>query len=139
MPEQSITRHAFWFDDGKRPNVADVLEKAPGFAVHRMKFDTPDAQTWPLIRESHAYCITSTRQEVPKQYMCDADLIAKSPKLLMVYEGAPHSVSGAPSTNLGPYFPVFMADWTAARLAGKPMASERWFIRGSGEIQKTPL
>jgi dienelactone hydrolase len=61
------------------------------------------------------------------------------PKLLMVYEGAPHSVSGAPSTNLGPYFPVFMADWTAARLAGKPMASERWFIRGSGEIQKTPL
>ena len=61
------------------------------------------------------------------------------PKLLMVYEGAPHSVSGAPSTNLGPYFPVFMADWTASRLAGKPMASERWFIRGSGEIQKTPL
>ena len=61
------------------------------------------------------------------------------PKMLLVYQGAGHSVSGTPSTNLGPYFPVFMSDWMAERLKGKPIASERWFIDAQGAIAKTAL
>jgi len=61
------------------------------------------------------------------------------PRLLLVYQGAGHSVSGAPSTNLGPYFPTFMADWITSRLAGSPMASERWFIDALGNIVKSAL
>ncbi len=61
------------------------------------------------------------------------------PKMLLVYQGAGHSVSGTPSTNLGPYFPVFMADWMMQRLEGKPIASERWFIDAQGGIAKTAL
>ena len=61
------------------------------------------------------------------------------PKMLLVYQGSGHSVSGAPSTNLGPYFPTFMTDWMAARLSGKSMPSERWFIDGAGNVAKSPL
>jgi hypothetical protein len=31
-----------------------------------------------------------------------------------------------------------LADWLADRLAGKPFISERWYVTGSGEINKTP-
>ena len=44
-----------------------------------------------------------------------------------------------PSANLGPTPPTLVADWLAARLAGKPMPSERWFIEASGRIVKTAL
>jgi hypothetical protein len=35
--------------------------------------------------------------------------------------------------------PILVADWLADRLAGKPMASERWFVRSNGQIDKTPF
>jgi hypothetical protein len=34
---------------------------------------------------------------------------------------------------------VLVADWLAARLAGKPLTSERWFVQATGQIAKTPL
>ena len=52
--------------------------------------------------------------------------------------GIRHSVGNVPSANLGPFPPVLVADWLADRLAGKPFASERWYVAGSGEINKTP-
>lgn len=61
------------------------------------------------------------------------------PKLLVIYQGAAHSVSGTPSTNLGPYFPTFMADWMAEILAGGNCASERWYVENSGNIHKEPF
>jgi hypothetical protein len=48
-------------------------------------------------------------------------------------------VGNVPAANLGPFPPVLVADWLADRLAGKPFASERWFVRASGAIDKTPL
>ena len=80
----NIIRRAFWFDDNKRPNVADVLEKAAGFEVDRLRFDDPEAINWPKITRAHAYCITSARDEVPDQYKCNAALLARCPDLLMV-------------------------------------------------------
>jgi hypothetical protein len=44
-----------------------------------------------------------------------------------------------PAANLGPFPPVLIADWMVARLAGKPLASERWFVQPTGQIVKTPL
>jgi hypothetical protein len=34
---------------------------------------------------------------------------------------------------------VLVADWLAARLNGKPVASERWFVQATGQVVKTPL
>ncbi len=63
----------------------------------------------------------------------------KGPRRLVIFQGAGHGVSGMPSTSLGPYFPTLMADWLAARLAGTPFASERWFVDATGQVRKTAL
>jgi len=83
-------KRVFWFDDGKRPNVADALEETEkDILVHRLAFNGPPADIWGAISSSQAYCITSTRQELPEDYMCNAALIARCPDLLVV------STSGA--------------------------------------------
>ena len=63
----------------------------------------------------------------------------KGPKQMVVYQESRHSVGNVPSANLGPFPPVLVADWLADRLAGKPFASEHWFVRSNGQIDKTPL
>lgn len=61
----------------------------------------------------------------------------QSPKQLVVYQDSRHSVGNVPSANLGPTPAVLIADWMNARLAGKPFASERWFVEASGRVVKT--
>jgi D-3-phosphoglycerate dehydrogenase len=78
-----------WFDDGKRPNVADLLEKEPGIDFRRLSYDAPAADNWRALSAAHVYCISSTRQEMPAEYRCDAPLLARCPDLLVV------STSGA--------------------------------------------
>ena len=56
----------FWFNDGKTPNVADSLDKNKEITLHRLDFKGPEADNWGAMSASHAYCITSTRQEVPE-------------------------------------------------------------------------
>jgi dienelactone hydrolase len=63
----------------------------------------------------------------------------KGPKQMVVYQESRHSVGNVPSANLGPFPLILVADWMADRLAGKPLASERWFVRSNGEIDMTPL
>lgn len=60
------------------------------------------------------------------------------PKRLVVYQGSRHSVGNVPSAQLGPTPAVLVADWMNARLAGKPFASERWFVDASGRVEATP-
>jgi dienelactone hydrolase len=62
----------------------------------------------------------------------------KAPKQLVVYQDSRHSVGNVPAANLGPFPPILLADWVSDRLAGKPFASERWYVEASGRIVKTP-
>jgi dienelactone hydrolase len=59
------------------------------------------------------------------------------PKRLVVYQDCRHSVGNVPSTNLGPMPQVLAADWMAARLEGKPLESERWFVQANGSVVKS--
>jgi len=61
----------------------------------------------------------------------------KGPKQMVVYQESRHSVGNVPAANLGPFPPILVADWLAERLAGKPFASEHWFVRSNGQIDKT--
>jgi dienelactone hydrolase len=61
------------------------------------------------------------------------------PRQLVVYADNRHSVGNVPAANLGPFPPVLVADWLTARLNGKPIASERWFVEPTGRIVKTAL
>ena len=60
----------------------------------------------------------------------------KGPKQMVVYQESRHSVGNVPAANLGPFPPILVADWLADRLAGKPFASEHWFVRSNGQIDK---
>lgn len=59
------------------------------------------------------------------------------PRQLVVYQDCRHSLGQVPSTNLGPAPAVLVADWMDARLAGRPFASERWYVEASGNVVKT--
>lgn len=84
MRAGGIEKRVFWFDSGKRPNVADWLEQEKDIVVHRLSFGGPDADNWGIMSLCHVYCITSARHEVPDQYKCTAALIARCPDLLAV-------------------------------------------------------
>ncbi len=60
----------------------------------------------------------------------------KCPKQLVVYQDSRHSVGNVPSAHLGPHPQTLIADWMNARLAGKPFASEHWFVDAGGRIEK---
>jgi len=62
----------------------------------------------------------------------------RCPKRLVVYQDCRHSVGNVASTNLGPTPQVLVADWMVARLAGKPFASERWYVEAGGRVIKSP-
>jgi dipeptidyl aminopeptidase/acylaminoacyl peptidase len=62
-----------------------------------------------------------------------------APRRFVIYQDARHAIGACPSVNLGPHPPTLVADWMAARLAGKPMASERWYVDNSGAVTRTPL
>jgi len=62
-----------------------------------------------------------------------------NPRRLVVYQEARHAIGACPSVNLGPHPPTLVADWMAARFAGKPMANERWYVDNSGAVTKTAL
>jgi len=83
-------------------------------------------------------CIAGEAEELsPLEYA--EQLIARlnGPKQFVVYAEARHAVGSVPSTNLGPFPPILAADWLAARLAGKPFPSERWYVDSAGRVTKT--
>ncbi|MEE8333309.1 MAG: alpha/beta hydrolase [Alphaproteobacteria bacterium] len=63
----------------------------------------------------------------------------KAPKEILVYEGANHSVADAPSVAMGENPRIYLADWLAARLDGKPLQSVKGFIDSTGRRTDTPV
>ena len=59
------------------------------------------------------------------------------PKQLVVYQDSRHSVGNVSSATLGPHPQTLVADWMQARLNGKPLTSERWYVEASGRVVKT--
>jgi alpha-beta hydrolase superfamily lysophospholipase len=62
-----------------------------------------------------------------------------APRRFVVYQDARHAIGACASVNNGPHPPTLVADWMAARFAGKPMASERWYVDNGGGVTRTPL
>jgi len=89
MAASRTEKRVFWFDDGKRPNVADALEKEKDIITHRLAFDGPRADNWGAISASQVYCITSARHEITEEYVFNAGFLARCPDLLVL------STSGA--------------------------------------------
>jgi dienelactone hydrolase len=85
-------------------------------------------------------CVTGEADELSPVVHSERMLARMScPRMFVVYQDARHAIGACPSVNLGPHPPTLVADWMAARLAGKPMASEKWYVDNSGGVTKTPL
>jgi cephalosporin-C deacetylase-like acetyl esterase len=83
-------------------------------------------------------CVAGEAEELSPLEHSEALMMAlKGPKQMVVYQESRHSVGNVPAANLGPFPPILVADWLADRLAGKPFVSERWYVTGAGEINKT--
>jgi dienelactone hydrolase len=84
-------------------------------------------------------CVAGEAEELsPLEHSEQLMAALKGPKQMVVYQESRHSVGNVPAANLGPFPPILVADWLADRLAGKSFVSERWYVGGSGEINKTP-
>ena len=57
----------------------------------------------------------------------------RSPKQLLIYEGADHGIGGASSVELGPNPATFVADWLKDRLDGEPMESQHILVDMAGQ------
>jgi dipeptidyl aminopeptidase/acylaminoacyl peptidase len=83
-------------------------------------------------------CVAGEAEELsPLEHSERLMAVLKGPKQMVVYQESRHSVGNVPAANLGPFPAILLADWLADRLAGKPFVSERWYVTGSGEINKT--
>jgi dienelactone hydrolase len=84
-------------------------------------------------------CVAGEADELCPLAHTEAMLQAmQTPKRLVIYQDSRHSVGNVPAANHGPAPAVLVADWMQARLDGKPLASERWFVEASGRVVKTP-
>ena len=84
-------------------------------------------------------CVAGEAEELsPLEHSERLMAALQGPKQMVVYQESRHSVGNVPAANLGPFPPILLADWLADRLAGKAFVSERWYVTGSGEINKTP-
>jgi fermentation-respiration switch protein FrsA (DUF1100 family) len=61
------------------------------------------------------------------------------PKQLVVYQGGTHSVTGSSAAVKGPEPRKLQSEWLMARLEGKPIDSERWFVDLEGKVSKTRI
>ncbi|MBV8754201.1 MAG: alpha/beta hydrolase [Hyphomicrobiales bacterium] len=85
-------------------------------------------------------CVAGEAEELsPLEHSERLVAALNGPKQMVVYQESRHSVGNVPSANLGPFPAILVADWMADRLAGKPFASERWYVTSSGQIEKRPL
>jgi dienelactone hydrolase len=112
--------------------------------VDEAKFDQfRQSITW----EGHAenimvpyLCLAGESDELSPLVYADRMFKAmQGPRNLVVYQDSRHSVGGVPAATLGPTPLVLLADFIADRFAGKPFASERWYVEATGRIIKTPL
>lgn len=84
-------------------------------------------------------CVAGEAEELsPLEYTEKMFSVMSAPRQLIVYQESKHSVGFVPSANLGPNPYTTMADWMRDRMAGKPFASERWFVDNTGKVNKTP-
>jgi dienelactone hydrolase len=82
-------------------------------------------------------CVAGEAEELSPLVHSEALMAAlRGPKQMVVYQESRHSVGNVPAANLGPFPAILLADWLADRLAGKLFVSERWYVTGSGEINK---
>jgi len=69
------------------PVYAEIIATRPEIRFDRIENETSDADALPVLSAAHAYQLSSARDEVPRQYLATAELLERTPKLLIVSTG----------------------------------------------------
>jgi fermentation-respiration switch protein FrsA (DUF1100 family) len=93
----------------------------------------------PKIKCPYMVIVGENEQLSPIDYTEKLYELIKAPKRLIVFEGANHSVAGAPSAENGEDRNTMLADWLLDRISGKPMKSERSWVDSSGRMTSEPF
>jgi dienelactone hydrolase len=91
------------------------------------------------IKGSYIVACGQYDQLCPLEYTQSFVKALGGPKQLLVYQGGNHSIALTTATANGPEPREYQAAWMAARLDGKPLRNERWFIQSSGNIVKETM
>jgi hypothetical protein len=83
--------------------------------------------------------VGENEQLSPVEYTEELFKLIKAPKRLVIFEGANHSVAGAPSAENGEDRNTMLADWLLDRVNGKTVKSERVWIDSSGKPHSEPF
>lgn len=136
------------------PGCDTIFEEASPTFKQRFMFmsDILDEKDFDEFRESISWkgyaenirspllCLTGEADELSPLHNVESMFAAMTgPRQLVIYADSRHAIGGVPSANLGPFAPTLVADWMAARLAGKTMPSERWFVDPAGRVEKSAL
>jgi pimeloyl-ACP methyl ester carboxylesterase len=93
----------------------------------------------PKIKCPYSVITGENEQLSPLEYTEKLFELLKVPKRMVVFEGANHSVTGAPSAENGEDRNTMLADWLLDRVKGKPAKSERVWIDSSGRAHSEPF
>jgi D-3-phosphoglycerate dehydrogenase / 2-oxoglutarate reductase len=69
------------------PVYAEIIATRPEIRFDKLQNDTPDRDAEPILSAAHAYQVSSARDEVPRKYHATAELLERTPKLLIVSTG----------------------------------------------------
>jgi D-3-phosphoglycerate dehydrogenase len=73
-------RTSLWID----PIYDRLMQAEPGIELSVMDVKGPAGQAWDLLAQAHVYQIAATKDDLPKPFFAQAELIARCPHLLVV-------------------------------------------------------
>ena len=68
-------------------SYAEIIATRPEIRLDKLENDTADKDALPVLSAAHAYQVSSARDEVPRKYHATAELLDRTPKLLIVSTG----------------------------------------------------
>ncbi|PAZ98704.1 3-phosphoglycerate dehydrogenase, partial [Escherichia coli] len=69
------------------PVFDEIISAAPGVSLSVLPARGDDARTLAGLKSAHAYHVSAAKDELPRQWFVNADLIAQCPDLVCVSSG----------------------------------------------------
>jgi D-3-phosphoglycerate dehydrogenase len=73
-----------YFENWQHADGLTVMEQAAELTLTRLTNSTPTETVWPILSSAHGYHVRSARDEVPRGYHVDGELLQRCPQLLAV-------------------------------------------------------
>jgi len=77
-------KRVFYFEHVQDPIYVSMLEERADVTVTRLEHSMPSEEKWSVVKQSHAYQIGSTRDELPVEFQVNDEFLSKVPNLLIV-------------------------------------------------------